>query len=103
MIGSLYRSIYANIGRSRRRIWASLGNSPEHCLAGLEVRFAEVPVGNEKRKVCVKYLCLEEGADLPSPEHCPSCKYNPENIRAEADNRLKERIIIGLTRMGYRF
>ena len=59
------------------------------CPAELEkIVFVKVPFGKEPRTACANYDATRSVTEVPSPTYCPTCRYNTNNLRKEADEKL---------------
>lgn len=60
------------------------------CPAKLEkIEFSIVPYEHQKRVVCRSYEMTRGVSKVPSEEFCRMCRYNTDNLRREADERLQ--------------
>ncbi len=68
------------------------------CVADLLVVFDEIPYNSGKRVVCVNYEKARGVSKMPSTKYCPTCPYNTDNLRREADRKLADSIATALAR-----
>lgn len=59
---------------------ASDGLREAKCPGKLEADFSEVPLGDERKVVCISYERARDRKEIPSKKYCPNCPYNQDNL-----------------------